>query len=420
MNIKLEKGHTSLSLSVPDEKIIGIIEGKDVPAISQDQINQIISEGIKTHSPENIGQKKIVIIIPDNTRLWARGDVFVPQIAKTLFKLGVSRDNIKIIIALGTHEDMNEKQFAQLAGTYCTRNVQILNSANKNKDRLVYIGDTDKGTQLYFTKEAVQADHIIIFGGVLHHSAAGFGGGRKYILPGIAGYETIQQNHGLTIQKDGTPHPLVRQAQLEGNPVNEDMNDAAAIFLKDKTCTYVAVAANDTGEIFHTAVGPLDSTFKEGCKALNQACCVEVSKKGDFALISTGGYRMDGQLYQSTKALSNAVNVVKDGGKILFVAACSEGVGNLVFSSVLKKYKGHPEKIGKELVLHFNMPSYVAYRVVDILNRFQVTLVSDLDRNETEALGFGYTDGIETYIQQLEGKGYIIPFAENILPVVKE
>lgn len=419
MKIKLEKGHTSLCFSVPDEKIIDLITGKDVPAISHDVIQQIISKGIQTHSPENIAQKKIVVIIPDNTRLWARGDVLVPQIVKTLFKLGVLRDNIKIIIALGTHEDMDKEQFPRLAGEYCTKRVEILNSANRNKERLVYIGDTHKGTQLSITKEAVKADHIIIFGGILHHMAAGFGGGRKYILPGIAGYESIQQNHGLTIQRDGTPHPLVRQAQLAGNPVNEDLNDAAAIFLKDKTSTYVAVAANAVGDIFHAAVGPLDETFMEGCKRLDQACCVQVPRKGDFALISTGGYRMDGQLYQSTKALFNAVNVVKEGGEILFIAACSKGVGNLVFSSVLKKYRNHPETVGKALAGQFDMPSYVAYRVMDILNRFAVTLVSDLDKNETEALGFEYAGHVESYIQQLKGEGYVIPFAENILPLVK-
>ena len=418
MKIKLKKGQNALNITIPDDKVFDIIIGKDVPGIGHDQIKQIISKGIKTHAPEKINHKKIAVIIPDDTRLWARGDIFVPQIVKTLLDLGVSTDNIKIIIALGTHDDIDKDQFSRLAGTFCTQRVEILNSANKNQDRLVHIGETYKKTQLHITKEAAEADYIIIFGGILYHMAAGFGGGRKYILPGIAGYDSIQQNHSLAMGKDGTPHPLVRQAKLWGNPINEDMNDAADLFLKNKTCTYVAVAASDTGDIFHADVGPLHKTFMDSCKKLNQACCIHVPQKGNFALISTGGHRMDGQLYQSTKALFNAINIVKKDGDILFVAGCSQGVGNQTFSSVLSTYKDDPKKLGKELAKSFNMPSYVAFRVIDVLKRFNVTLISDFSKTQTEALGFKYIDNIDKYIKSLKGKGYIIPFAENILPVL--
>jgi len=419
MKIKLEKGLTCLDIDIPDNKVIDIIIGKEVPVKSHDQIKYIISKGIKTHTPQGILHKKIAVIIPDNTRLWARGDIFVPQIVKTLLDLGVSTNNIKIIIAIGTHDDMDKDQFSQLAGTFCAQNIEILNSANKNQDRLVYIGETYKKTRVYITKEAVEADHIIIFGGILHHMLAGFGGGRKYIFPGIAGYDAIQQNHSLAIKKDGSAHPMVRQAKLWGNPINEDLNEAADLFLTNKTCTYIAIAANGTGDIFHAAVGPLHTTFMDGCKKLDQACCIHVPKKGDFALISAGGHRTDGQLYQSTKALFNAADIVKKQGKILFVAGCSQGVGNETFASVLKNFRNEPETLGIKLAENFNMPLYVAFRVMDILKRFDVTLISDLSKSETQSLGFKHTDSIENYIECLNGKGYIIPYAENILPVAE-
>ena len=418
MKVKLKKDQSALNITLSDDKVFDIIMGKDIPGIGNDKIKQIISKGLKAHSPKNIRHKKIAIIIPDDTRLWVRGDIFVPQIVRTLFELGVSKENIKIIIALGTHADMDKDQFSLLAGTFCRQRVEILNSANKNKARLIHIGETYKKTQLSITREAVEADHIIIFGGILHHMAAGFGGGRKYILPGIAGYDSIQQNHSLAMKKDGSPHPMVRQAKLWGNPINEDLNDAADLFLKNKTCTYVALAANGMGDIFHADVGPLHNTFMNGCKKLDQACCIRLSKKGDFALISAGGHRTDRQLYQSTKALFNAVNIVKEGGNILFVTGCSQGVGNDTFSSVLKIFKNDPKKIGRELVVNFNMPSYVAFRVIDVLERFDVTLVSNFSKLETEGLGFNYTDNIDRYTESLKGKGYIIPFAENILPVL--
>jgi len=417
MKVKLKRGKTALSTAISDDKILDTILGRDLPELGWEHIKTVIAKGIKAHAPKGVQQKKIVIIIPDDTRLWARGDIFVPQIVKTLFKMGVPKNNIKIIIALGTHDDMDQDRFPLLAGTFCSQKIDIVNSANKNQERLIYIGETLKKTRLYITREAELADHIIIFGGILHHMLAGFGGGRKYILPGIAGYDSIQQNHSLAMEKDGSPHAMIGQAKLVGNPINEDLNDAADLFLKNKTCTYVALGANGKGEIFHVDVGPLHDTFMQGCEILDQACCIHVPQKGDFALISAGGHRTDGQLYQATKALFNAANIVKEEGQILFVAGCSQGVGNKIFSAVLKNFKNNPKKIGRQLVLDFNMPSYVAFRVIDLLKRFKVTLVSDFPETATHQLGFKYADDIEKYMKSLTGKGYIIPFAENILPV---
>ena len=157
MKIKLEKGLSSINIAIPNDKVLDTIIGKDVPGIGHDQIKEIISKGIKAHAPEGINHKKIAVIIPDDTRLWARGDIFVPQIVKSLLALGCSTDNIKIIIAVGTHADMEKDMFSRLAGTYCTQRVEILNSANKNQDRLVQIGETHKNTQLYITKEIGRA-----------------------------------------------------------------------------------------------------------------------------------------------------------------------------------------------------------------------------------------------------------------------
>ena len=420
MKISLNKGMETLAIRIPDEKIISVVQGADIPATDHETLGDIIEQGVKSHAPEDIADKKTAVIIPDNTRAWARGDLFVPVIVKTLEHLGVSKSNITIIIALGTHADLSPQTFAGLAGDYCAQNIRILNSANSNRERLTYLGTTSRKTDLYITKEACDSDHIIIFGGVLHHMAAGYGGGRKYILPGTAGFDSIQQNHSLTIQNDGSAHPMVAQGMLAGNPVNEDMEEASKLFLKDKTCTYAAVAANGSGKLFYADAGDLDLTFSTACSKLDQACCVSVDKKADFAVISTGGHRSDTQLYQSTKALFNAINVVKEKGTIVFIAGCSQGVGNQTFADVLYQFKGCPEKIGHRLVKKFNMPAYVAFRVLDILKRFKITLLSDLPVKTVQTLGFEYCADIEQFVNGLSGKGYIIPFAENILPVAAE
>ena len=418
MNIQLEKGHTHISFDLADEKIAAVLLGKEVPALDFETVSLNIAEVLRGDLPPDIANKEIAVLIPDDTRLWARGDVFIPVIIKELLGLGVKKEKIRVIIALGTHADMQEEKLPLLAGQFTVENVEILNSANKDVSRLLSFGKTSRGTDLFFTKEAAGAEHVIIFGGVLHHMLAGYGGGRKYIFPGIAGYDSIQQNHSLAMLKEGGAHPKVRQTELQGNPVHEDIQEAVDLFLRGKGCTYVAVAANGQGEIFHTEVGALEDTFAKACAKIDEACCITISQKLDFALISAGGHRTDGQLYQATKALFNGVSAVKEGGHLLFVAGCEEGVGNSLFESALQKYHDNFDVLGRKLTASFDMPSYVAYRVIELQKRFKITLVSKLSKEKTCALGFDFIDNLEIYLNNLTGKGYIVPFAENILPIV--
>jgi nickel-dependent lactate racemase len=415
MKIHLKKGHDALTLTLPDDKAVQVLEGNSIPPLAPDKIAEIIARGIKAHSPGDLAGKRTAILIPDDTRLWARGDRFVPHIVKARFSVGLPEGRLKIIIAIGTHRAMPPSQFSQLAGSFDGRNVAILNAANRDRSRLIHLGVTSRGTSVEITRDAVEADHIVIFGGVLHHHLAGYGGGRKYILPGIAGYDAVQQNHSLAIRPDGTPHPLVQAATLRGNPVHEDLEEAADLFLKEKTCTYVAVAVNGRGEIFHCGVGPLGPTFLSACRKLDQACCLKVPHSGDFALISAGGHRTDGQLYQATKALFNAARVVKKGGAILFVAGCSEGVGNQVFADALSTFKTDPGKLGDRLAKVFDMPAFVALQVIELLDKFHIGLLSDLAPELARELGFHVVADAQSWVDGLAGRGYIIPFAENIL-----
>ncbi len=418
MKFSLEKGRSHLELELPAKKILGILEGKDVPALNHDEIKTIISQGIKDHAPADLPGKSIALIIPDDTRLWARGDLFVPVIIDTLAAAGADPGRITVIIALGTHREIPESGVDGLCGPGTRDRVRVVNSAGLDPSRLIHIGTTPAGTPLTVTREAWEADHIIIFGGVLHHMLAGFGGGRKYILPGIAGNDAIQANHSLAIDGSGIPHPRVSQGICQSNPVSEDMKDGADLFLKNKTCTYAAVAANGRGEIFYARAGDLHATFDRACRELDRACCVDVTQTADFIIFSAGGHRTDAQLYQATKALFNAVNVAKEGATLVFVAGCGTGVGNPNFAEALRTYKNGPEDLGRQLAKNFHMPAYVAFRVMDMLNRFNVFLVSDLDEQTTLDLGFAYAPDPRERVKGLAGEGYIIPFAENILPRV--
>lgn len=420
MIFSLEQGLSHLDLELPQEKVLGVLGGRDFPGLDPATITRTLSREIREQAPTDLSKKSTAVIIPDDTRLWARGDIFVPVIIDALTAVGADPKRITVIIALGTHKEIPPSGFDALSGSGTRDRVRVINSAGLDPDRLVAIGTTPAGTPLTVTREAFEADHIIIFGGVLHHMLAGFGGGRKYILPGIAGNDAIQANHSLAMDKSGMAHPLVRQGISQGNPVSEDMKAGADLFLKNKTCTYAAVAANGQGEIFYARAGDLHSTFDAACRELDMACCVDVDEPADFIVFSAGGHRTDTQLYQATKALFNAVNVAKPGAILVFVAGCTAGIGNPDFARALSLYKNCPETLGQKLARNFHMPAYVAFRVMDMLKQFQVFLVSHLDKETTLNLGFQYTATPNKLVKDLPGLGYIIPFAENILPRVAE
>jgi nickel-dependent lactate racemase len=420
IEFKLKIGRNIETVSLQDDKILDVLTGPEISEFESEEIKQQIAEAVRSSLPKDIESKKIVIIVADHTRIWTKGNLYVPVILNTLLEEGAIAETIQVIIALGTHGDTPVERMHELVGEETLKRVEVLNSANKNTDRLTYIGKTTHGTSLYLTNEACEADHIIIYGGVLHHLLAGFGGGRKYIHPGIAGYESIQQNHSLSMKKDGSLHPRVFQSFLEGNPVHEDMTEGAEMFLRDKTSLLINVVENGEGEIFHLVKGDWKKAFAEGCEQVNRAGRVFINRKADFVIFSAGGYEKDGQLYQSTKALFNSYGAVRDGGQILMFAEAREGIGNVEFGEALKTFEGNMNVLGKKLVEKFSMPSYVAYRIIDILSRYNVTLVSNFSREETKALGFKYTDSIEEYTRNLKGKGYIIPSAENILPIIED
>ncbi len=119
MEVKLKTGRDSIKALISDDMVIDVLKGRDVPGLDHDYIKNKISKGIKQSIPKDIHKQKVVIIVPDHTRLWARGDVFVPVIVKTLLESGVSKEFIKIIIALGTHPDLEQNQFSSLVGKFC-------------------------------------------------------------------------------------------------------------------------------------------------------------------------------------------------------------------------------------------------------------------------------------------------------------
>ena len=178
------------------------------------------------------------------------------------------------------------------------------------------------GNKVYLNRTFAEADVKVLLGDVGFHYYAGYGGGRKSVLPAVSGEETIKHNHALLL------HASAKTGVLAGNPVHEDMTEAAKLAKVD---FMLNVVINSKGEIVKAFAGDLEQAFLEAVKLVDAMYRIVVDRRADIVVVSPGGYPADLNLYQSYKAVDNALEVVKRGGVIILVAECPEGHGNQVF-----------------------------------------------------------------------------------------
>jgi len=235
--------------------------------------------------------------------------------------------------------------------------------------RFVDYGVTSFGTPLFFNPEYVNADSKIILGDVEYHYFAGYGGGRKSVLPGVAAGVTIETNHKRMF------HEKARFGVLDGNPVHEDMEEAADIAGVD-FCMNVVM--NSRHEIVGAFAGEHKRVLREGAKMVDEMYMVRVNQRADAAIIAADGSPHDINLYQAMKAIQTVIDVVKEGGTIVLIAQCREGHGSEKFYNEMEKYS-NSEEIRKDLMKKFIMGKHKVYYMLRAAERVKMYVVTDMD-----------------------------------------
>jgi len=203
-----------------------------------------------------------------------------------------------------------------------TRNcgVEIVEHDSKNSNELTFLGTTKFETPIFINRQVLAADFVMVAGAALHHYFAGYGGGPKMINPGCAGYETITKNHALTIDSEnGTMHPRCRAGVLEGNPVQEDIEDSMRFVKVDFLFETIL---NEQGEIAKVVCGDLVRAHKEACEIVDAHYKIPIHEKAELVVVSCGGFPKDINFIQAHKSIQNAFQAVKEGGVILVLAEC--------------------------------------------------------------------------------------------------
>lgn len=270
--------------------------------------------------------ERVVIVLSDITRPVPYQEV-LPPLLDRLADAAISREDMVLLFANGTHRGMTAADAARILGQKQAKALRWVNHDAHDRNNLVYLGETSRGTPVWLNRLAVEADHVILTGAVVHHYFAGFGGGRKCLVPGVAGIETVLANHRLALGPTctGSLDSACMPGVLEGNPVHEDIMEACALH---PPSFLLNVVLDPSHRILYAAAGDWQAAHAACCRVTHDAYGVQVDRPAELVIASCGGFPKDINMIQAHKTFDNAFRAVKPGGVLVLLAECAEGIGS--------------------------------------------------------------------------------------------
>ena len=382
MQIQFPYGKTHLSYDFDEVTVLtSSIETYD-PKLSQQALvdgAMAAPEGGVTLRELAKDKQKIVLIASDHTRP-VPSKVIVPPMLREI-REGNPNADITILISTGCHRETTKDELVSKFGQEIVDKEKIVIHDCDDTENLVNIGTLPSGGQCLINRLAVEADLLVAEGFIEPHFFAGFSGGRKSVLPGVAARETVLANHC----SEFIAHPKARTGILEGNPIHMDMLWAA----KKADLRYIVnVVLNGEKEVIYAVAGELEAAHKKGTDFLFSLCGAE-AKPADIVISTNGGYPLDQNVYQAVKGMTAAEGAVKEGGVIIMLSASNDGVGGDHFYHQL----ADEENIHKTMETFLNrgrnetVPDQWQTQIfIRVLQRAKVIFVSQVDPEIVEKL----------------------------------
>ncbi|MGB5822486.1 MAG: nickel-dependent lactate racemase [Proteocatella sp.] len=410
-------GKGEIALNINEGNVIGQLHGNSKEAIENigQELHKTLENPIDSLPLKDLigSDENITLVISDMTRYWMRQDLVIPHIIDYLNQNGVKDEAITILIANGTHLPAPKSEIEMLVTKAIAERIKVVNHECESEE-LVYVGTTTRGTKVELNPLAVNQKTICL-GAAAHHLMAGFGGGRKSILPGVASKKSINQNHIHALSpNEPCSNPLIGNNKLSGNPLNEDMCEAAAMV---NPLFIINLAMNPQGKLCRIFSGNWMTSWLECCKYVDEMYKVEISKKADIVIAGCGGYPKDMSMYQSTKVVDNVEGAVKEGGTIILISECCEGGGPEEYFGWSKFLK--TGDLDKQLRAAFNIPGYVFYQNCEVAERINLVLLSSIDKEKLAPMGITTFNTAEELLKNLDFENkdiYIIEKGGTVIP----
>ena len=374
MKLEFGFGKGIQTVELPEDNLMGVLTANTVEydLTGEDEVERALAEPIGAPKLEEVVKpgEKIAIVTSDITRPCPTWQI-MPALLRHLYAAGVKREDITLVFALGSHRHHTPEEMQHLAGDLAYNEITCVDS---NPDDCINLGVTKSGTPVDITRVVAEADRRICLANIEYHYFAGYSGGAKSIMPGVSNRAAIQSNHSMMVR------PEAHAGRLAGNPIREDIEEAAAICGIDYI---VNVVLDEHKQIIKAVAGDVTAAYRAGCAFLDTLYRKEIAKKADIVLVSQGGAPKDLNLYQTQKALDNAKHAVRDGGVIVLIGSCKEGLGEKTFQQWIEEATC-PKDLIDRVQADFKLGGHKAAAIAMVLENADVYLVSEMPEELTK------------------------------------
>lgn len=413
-NVLLGYGESALTVSLDAD----LIRHRELPPVASeiDEVMTALRNPIGTAPLRDIVKRgeKVALIVNDITRL-TRSELMLPAIVEELNAAGIPDADMFVVFALGIHRAQTDEERCRILGSDLFQRLRSVDHDAFDEANLVEVGTTSFGNRVEINRRVWEADRIIATGEIIYHLIAGYSGGRKSLVPGVAGARTTTFNHNMIFD------PRCRSGVLDGNPAHEDLLEACRMIEPD---FILNVVLSPEGRLMKAVGGHFEKAHLAGCQAVDQMLRADLDEPYDLLIASAGGYPLDIDLRQAHKGLENAVQALRPGGSILFFAECRSGAGHHSFEEYIAKYDDDGQ-MEAALRQKFEVGGHKAWWIARLGRMYDVHLVSDLPEEFVRRCHFHpvsvnqYEERLTELLHRSPARVAVLPYSGFTLPFLK-
>lgn len=414
--IDLKYGLETVSVTYNESRFDVLETSTAASALSDAEINDRLDRPIASPPLEELiaSGETVLLVVPDATRQTAVGQI-INLLVRRLIANGTAPREITIIFATGIHRKVTDEEKAAILTPFIYQRIKTLDHDPRDLMQLVRLGETSGGIPVELNRALVEHDHVVLIGGVTFHYFAGFTGGRKLVCPGLGSARTISESHRLAFDC-GTKSRRngVGTARLDGNAVHEAFVEATAMA---RPRFAISSIVNNAGEAIDVFCGDWLESHRTACDEFAVTRTIVIAEKRDTVIVSCGGRPYDINMIQAHKALEAASLACNEGGTIVLLAECPDGLGR---DYMLRWFDAADSReLAARLCEKYQVNGQTAWSLLQKAERFDIRIVTSLTDENVAAMRLKKCDRADL-AKFSQGTGYIIPAAASVMLEVQE